>query len=50
MPSSNDPQISPYSLDHVIILLDTPDFESPPDWLVRNFTIIEGGVHAGEFL
>ncbi|OAP57976.1 hypothetical protein AYL99_07066 [Fonsecaea erecta] len=39
--------ISPYSFDHVILLLDTPDFENPPSWLTDNFTIIEGGTHAG---
>ncbi|KIY00237.1 uncharacterized protein Z520_03922 [Fonsecaea multimorphosa CBS 102226] len=39
--------ISPYSFDHVILLLDTPDFENPPPWLSDNFTIIEGGTHAG---
>ncbi|KAH0830831.1 glyoxalase bleomycin resistance protein dioxygenase superfamily [Fonsecaea pedrosoi] len=39
--------ISSYSFDHVILLLDTPDFENPPSWLSDNFTIIEGGTHAG---
>ncbi|KAJ4513092.1 hypothetical protein HRR78_002939 [Exophiala dermatitidis] len=39
--------ISDYSHDHVILLLDTPDFENPPAWLSDNFQIIEGGVHAG---
>jgi len=39
--------ISAYSHDHVILLLDTPDFESPPGWLSDNFNIIEGGTHAG---
>lgn len=40
--------ISDYCLDHVILLLDTPDFEDPPPWLADNFNIIEGGTHAGE--
>jgi hypothetical protein len=44
-----DVPVSPYSFDHVILLLDTPDFENPPEWLTKNFTIIEGGTHAGEF-
>ncbi|KIW73881.1 hypothetical protein PV04_01963 [Phialophora macrospora] len=39
--------VSSYSFDHVILLLDTPDFENPPEWLTKNFTIIEGGTHAG---
>jgi hypothetical protein len=39
--------ISSYSFDHIIILLDTPEFESPPEWLTKHFTIIEGGTHAG---
>lgn len=46
--SSTGADISPYSFDHVIILLDTPDFENPPAWLTENFTVIEGGTHAGE--
>ncbi|KAK5062845.1 hypothetical protein LTR84_004920 [Exophiala bonariae] len=36
-----------YSHDHVILLLDTPEFERPPAWLADNFNIIEGGTHAG---
>lgn len=44
-----EPTISSYSLDHVILVLDTPDFEDPPAWLSKNFNIIEGGTHAGEF-
>ena len=43
-----DSAISTYSLDHVILLLDTPDFENPPEWLTKNFTVIEGGTHAGK--
>ncbi|KIX02048.1 uncharacterized protein Z518_07987 [Rhinocladiella mackenziei CBS 650.93] len=39
--------VSPYLHDHVILLLDTPDFENPPTWLSENFNIIEGGTHAG---
>ncbi|KIW96374.1 uncharacterized protein Z519_03443 [Cladophialophora bantiana CBS 173.52] len=39
--------ISSYSFDHVILLLDTPDFENLPSWLSDNFTVIEGGTHAG---
>ncbi|RVX70576.1 hypothetical protein B0A52_05227 [Exophiala mesophila] len=38
---------SVYSHDHVVLLLDTPDFENPPAWLADNFNIIEGGTHAG---
>lgn len=38
-----------YSHDHVILLLDTPEFENPPAWLADNFNIIEGGTHAGKF-
>ncbi|EXJ94995.1 hypothetical protein A1O1_00113 [Capronia coronata CBS 617.96] len=41
------PDISEYSHDHVILLLDTADFENPPAWLSDNFNLIEGGVHAG---
>lgn len=38
------------SHDHVVLLLDTPDFENPPAWLRDSFNIIEGGVHAGQLL
>lgn len=37
-----------YSHDHVILMLDTPEFENPPAWLADNFNIIEGGTHAGK--
>jgi hypothetical protein len=37
-----------YAHDHVILLLDTPEFENPPAWLTDNFNIIEGGTHAGK--
>ena len=40
--------ISPYAFDHVILLLDTEEFENPPSWLMENFNVIEGGTHAGE--
>jgi len=43
----SEPAVSEYSHDHVILLLDTPDFENPPAWLSDNFNIIEGGTHAG---
>jgi hypothetical protein len=42
-------QISEYSHDHVVILLETHDFENLPEWLTKNFTVIEGGTHAGKF-
>jgi Glyoxalase-like domain len=35
-------------LDHIVLLLSTPDFENPPPWLSDNFTIIEGGTHTGQ--
>lgn len=35
--------------DHVVLLLDKADFESPPAWLSDNFNIIEGGTHAGMY-
>lgn len=35
-------------LDHIVLLLSTPDFENPPAWLSENFTIIEGGTHTGQ--
>jgi hypothetical protein len=44
----SEPAVSEYSHDHVILLLDTPDFENPPAWLSDNFNIIEGGTHAGK--
>ncbi|EXJ89038.1 hypothetical protein A1O3_02102 [Capronia epimyces CBS 606.96] len=44
---SADIRISEYAHDHVILVLDTPDFENPPAWLSDNFNIIEGGTHAG---
>lgn len=37
-----------YCHDHVILLLDKPEFENPPAWLSDHFNIIEGGTHAGE--
>ena len=36
--------------DHVVLLVDTQDFENPPPWLTDNFHIIEGGEHTGEQL
>ncbi|KEF58636.1 uncharacterized protein A1O9_06562 [Exophiala aquamarina CBS 119918] len=36
-----------YAHDHVILMLDTPEFENLPTWLTDNFNIIEGGTHAG---
>ncbi|KAH8423145.1 uncharacterized protein LDX57_000899 [Aspergillus melleus] len=38
---------SPVRFDHVLIELSTRDFEAPPSWLTDNFTILEGGTHAG---
>lgn len=35
-------------LDHIVLLLSTPDFENPPLWLSDNFTITEGGTHTGQ--
>lgn len=35
-------------IDHLVLLLSTPDFENPPPWLSDNFTIIEGGTHTGQ--
>jgi hypothetical protein len=34
--------------DHVVVLVDTKDFEEPPSWQADNFHIIEGGEHTGE--
>ncbi len=48
MSNTTTAAISDACLDHVILLLDTPDFENPPAWLADNFNIIEGGTHAGE--
>ncbi|KIV80306.1 hypothetical protein PV11_07817 [Exophiala sideris] len=39
--------VSDISHDHIVLLLDTPDFENPPAWLSENFHIIEGGTHKG---
>ena len=33
--------------DHIVLLLSPEDFENPPSWLGDNFTIVEGGLHAG---
>ncbi|PLB45565.1 hypothetical protein P170DRAFT_466846 [Aspergillus steynii IBT 23096] len=38
---------TPVHFDHVLIQLSTPDFHAPPPWLTENFTILEGGTHAG---
>ncbi|KAK1148980.1 hypothetical protein N8T08_007655 [Aspergillus melleus] len=38
---------TPVRFDHVLIELSTRDFEAPPSWLTDNFTILEGGTHAG---
>jgi hypothetical protein len=35
-------------LDHIVLLISTPDFENPPPWLSENFTITEGGTHTGQ--
>lgn len=35
-------------LDHVVLLVSTPDFENLPPWLSENFTILEGGTHIGQ--
>ncbi|RMZ76925.1 hypothetical protein DV737_g4623, partial [Chaetothyriales sp. CBS 132003] len=33
--------------DHIVLLLDSKDFETVPSWLSDNFSIIEGGTHKG---
>ena len=35
-------------LDHIVLLLSTPDFENLPPWISENFTVIEGGTHTGQ--
>lgn len=38
---------TPVAHDHIVLLLNTPEFENLPSWLTENFNIIEGGIHAG---
>ena len=33
--------------DHIVLLVDSKDFEDPPSWLKDNFHVIEGGEHTG---
>jgi hypothetical protein len=33
--------------DHIVVLVDKETFENVPDYLSSNFTVIEGGTHAG---
>jgi hypothetical protein len=35
-------------LDHIVLLLSSPDYENPPPWLSDYFTITEGGTHTGQ--
>ncbi|PVH87674.1 glyoxalase-like protein [Cadophora sp. DSE1049] len=35
-------------IDHIVLLVPTPFFESPPAWLTENFTITPGGYHNGQ--
>jgi hypothetical protein len=35
-------------IDHIVLLVSTPFFESPPAWLTTTFTISQGGHHNGQ--
>ena len=34
--------------DHIVLLIDSKDFDDTPSWLTDNFHIIEGGTHTGK--
>jgi len=38
-------EVSDVYIDHLTILLSKEEFESLPNWLTDNFTILEGGNH-----
>jgi len=41
-------EVSDVYIDHLTILLTKEEFESLPDWLTDNFTILEGGNHTSK--
>jgi len=39
---------SALQIDHIVLLVSTSFFDSPPTWLTSNFTITPGGNHIGQ--